>query len=124
MNRSSEIEAIIQKAFWDYDIDPEWVISVLEGSIPGKGFFTRDRLFLRLIERLPWYDLVRILGIEYIKNNLSPAIIFLIRNKTLRERYELIRKILYGEIISPSGWSAENRERLQRGVLFKRWHSS
>jgi len=31
---------------------------------PGIGWFTQERILVRIFERLPWYDLVNLFGID------------------------------------------------------------
>ncbi len=107
-----EINKAIKAAFWDYNIDPNKFYSIAIGKSPASGIFTKNKILLRLLERLSWYELIDLFGIDFLKENLKPELISLIRVPELRERYESVRKFLHGEALSGSGWSDQNRKRL------------
>ena len=50
---------------WDYNINPYDLYKVVIGEKERIGQFDRERVFLRMIERLSWYDLINILGHVY-----------------------------------------------------------
>ena len=118
-----EINKKIKAAFWDYNIDPNKLYLILIGKDSGKEF-SKEKILLRLLERLSWYELLDILGKEYLANNLNRLWINKIRNPVIREKYESIRKILQGEAISNSGWSDQNRKRLKASLLSDRRYGS
>jgi len=119
-----EIKNKIKSAYWDYDIDPEKLYLIAIEEEGSEVFFTKEKILLRLIERLSWYELIDIFGKEYLSRNLNKALIEKIRNPQIRNKYESIRKILCGETVSPAGWSNQNRKRLKASILFNRWHGS
>lgn len=122
MFHNDVIEQKIRNVFWDYNINPHELYLIATDKKPGKGFFNKEYLLKRLLERLSWYEIIEIFGIDYIKVNLTPKIIFGIRNPILKRRYEFIRKVLQGEALSFTGWSDENRKRLKSSVLSHRWN--
>jgi hypothetical protein len=85
-----ELKSII----WDYDVSPGELYEVITGQRLKAGPFTFDRLFVRMLERLSWYELIDFLGMEYLKQHLSQRVIDKVRFKTLRGRYETVRKLL------------------------------
>ena len=124
MNRinKNKIENILKKITWDYNVEPYDLYLVLMGEKKTAGPFTLEKIFLRMLERLFWYDLLDIVGIDFIKNNLSKKTIEKIRFRDLKEKYELVRKILHGEALSFSGWSAEYRQKIEPTLLSNRWY--
>ena len=78
----------------------------------------------RMLERLNWYEILDILGIDLIKQLLKPEIISKLRNKEIRERYETIRRILFKEPLPYSGWDPEYRKRIKATLLSNRWYRS
>ena len=119
-------KAAIQTAFrgiiWDYDVDPDELFEVITGKREKSGPFDAERIFVRMLERLSWYELIGLLGLEFIKNHLSKDVIRKIRFKALRGRYETIRKILSGDPLSFSGWDHEYREKIKYTLLSNRWY--
>lgn len=98
---------------WDYDIDPYELYEVVTGKIDRAGHFDAQRVFLRMLERLSWYELLDLLNLETIAK---------IRHRDVREKYEYVRKILQGETVSFSGWDPESREKVRDTLLSHRWY--
>jgi hypothetical protein len=118
----SEIQHLLSPILWDYQIDPYEFFEVATGQRDHVGWFTRERAVLRMLERLAWYDLVRLFGTDELTRLLTKDLIGKIRIKALQERYELVRKVLHGEPVSSSGWSPEYREKIQQTLLSHRWY--
>jgi hypothetical protein len=114
------IERKLKPLFWDYVVDPAEACDVLMGRRRQAGPFDRERLLIRLFERLPWYDLLEILGPEGVKSALTPEIIHKLRFPYLKERYEFIRRTLHAETVSFTGWNPENRARVGAAFLSHR----
>jgi len=54
---------------WDYLDKHEDMLAVIEGRLASSGAFTRDKLFVRSLERLPWHYVTALWGIETIKDD-------------------------------------------------------
>jgi hypothetical protein len=119
MNKEA-VQSALKGIIWDYHVDPDDLFEVLAGKREMAGPFNAERLFVRMLERLPWYELIETLGIKYIKDRLSESIIKKIRFKTLRGRYETVRKVLSGDTLSFSGWDSEYREKIKHTLLSNR----
>jgi len=117
-----KIENILAKIIWDYDVKPYDLYLVLAGKREAAGPFTTEKIFIRMLERLSWYDLLDIVGLDFLKRNLTGELIKNIRFHDLREKYEFVRKILQGEAVSFSGWSVEYREKIESTLLSNRWY--
>ena len=117
-----EKRRIIRSLGWDYDVQEDRLLEVLLGLREKEGPFDQERIFLRVIERLPWHDIVQIMGTERIIQLLTPERIAKLRFAGQRRRYERIRKILRGEPVSLSGWNPIYRETYQRSLLSNRWY--
>ena len=120
----SKAIAVLKSIIWDYDVDPDELYGVMTGQRSKAGPFTFDRLFVRMLERLSWYELLDLLGMDYIKEHLTEDIIGKIRFKTLRGRYETVRKLLSGHLVSFSGWHPQYREAIKHTLLSNRWYSA
>jgi len=121
MNKAA-IQTALRGIIWDYDVDPDELFEVITGKREKSGPFDAERIFVRMLERLSWYELIELLGLEFIKNHLSKDVIRKIRFKALRGRYETIRKVLSGDPLSFSGWDHEYREKIKHTLLSNRWY--
>lgn len=118
----SQIYQLIQPILWDYKTDPYDFFLTAVGEKNRAGCFNQEKALIRMLERLSWYDLIRLFGVERLKVLLTPGIISKLRIKELQEKYEFARKILHGESVSFSGWSAEYREKIKHTLLSNRWY--
>ena len=116
------IRKLLQPLLWDYQLDPYGLFEIALGRQERIGTFTRAQVLVRLFERLAWYDLVQLFGIEVLTTLLTKEIINRLRFPELRTRYEFIRKVLHGEPVSFSGWSPEYRQRIRHTLLSHRWY--
>ncbi len=121
MNKAA-IQTALRGIIWDYDVDPDELFEVITGKREKSGPFDAERIFVRMLERLSWYELIELLGLEFIKNHLSKDVIRKIRFKALRGRYEPIRTVLSGDPLSFSGWDHEYREKIKHTLLSNRWY--
>jgi hypothetical protein len=117
-----QIEKILRPILWDYNIDPCELFEVAIGNKERIGSFNQKKALVRMFERLSWYDLINLFGIGQLTKLLTEEAISGIRIRELRERYEFVRKILYGETVSFSGWSPEYREKIRHTLLSDRWY--
>ncbi len=122
MSEPREATEILKTVVWDYQVDLEKLLEVVSGEREKEGPFDLDKLVNRMLERLPWYDLLAILGKERITDLLTAERIKQLRFPEQRRRYEHIRKILQGEPVSFSGWDPRHREAYRRSLLSNRWY--
>ncbi len=74
MNKAA-IQTALRGIIWDYDVDPDELFEVITGKREKSGPFDAERIFVRMLERLSWYELIELLGLEFIKNHLSKDVI-------------------------------------------------
>jgi len=115
---------VLKSIFWDYNTDLLPLGKLIERDINSIDDYEFKLMLNRMLERLNWYELMDILSIDLIKKLLTPEIISKLRNKELRDRYERIRRILFKEPLSISGWDPEYRKRIKTTLLSYRWDSS
>jgi hypothetical protein len=118
----AKIQTLLQPIIWDYSIAPYELYEVAIGHKERVGWFTQDKAVVRILERLSWYDLINLFGIDKLTQLLTKDVISQIRVKALQERYEFARKVLQGEPVSFSGWSPESREKIRHTLLSNRWY--
>ena len=59
---------------WDYLDKPEDMLAVIEGRLETSGAFNREKLFVRSLERLTWYSILGLWGLEAIKELYTPEL--------------------------------------------------
>jgi hypothetical protein len=119
-----EKNKVLKSIFWDYNTNLLPLDKITRGDLYSVEDYDLKLIVRRMLERLNWYELIDILGIEILKKSLTPEIIRSLRNKDLRERYERIRRILFKEPLPFSGWDPEYRKRIQTTLLSYRWDRS
>jgi hypothetical protein len=118
----SEIKDLLQPILWDYDLEAYEFYRIARGERQGIGFLNQERAIVRILERLGWYEILGLLGLDFIKEHLTPELIAKLRFPEQKRKYEIIRKILHREPLSFPGWSAETRARARNTVLSDRWY--
>ena len=122
MMTTAEKEKALQSIAWDYQVRGDRLLEVLLGLREKEGPFERDKLFLRILERLPWHDVLELTGKDLLKELLTRERIARLRFPEQRKRYDRIRQILQGEPVSFSGWDTQYREAYRRSLLSNRWY--
>ncbi len=96
----------------------------LSDSNRGKkhAAITREKVFIRMLERLSWYKILTVIEVNDIKKILSNKLISSLRHKELREKYEFIRKVLQEETLSFTGWGDEYYQKIKHTLFSNRWY--
>ena len=92
---------------WDYLVTPEDMLAVIEGKLKSSGAFTQDRLFVRSLERLTWYSVVGLWGVEAIKELYTPELAGRIWPKSRRRDFDFALAVLRRETLPPTRWGDE-----------------
>ena len=116
------IRRIMKHIVWDYDFDPFVLYDVAIGRVEKAGHFTRERVLLRMLERLSWYDLLDLLGIDSLRSILTSELISKIGDSALREKYEYVGTVLQGKAVPVAGWDPASRKRIRDTLLSYRWY--
>jgi hypothetical protein len=123
--KSTEIQRkILKRLNWEYNISVEDIYAVIKGEKTHAGHWDFDHLFIRMLERLRWYDLLYLLGRKTLQEKLVPVILKQIRFPEKRKKYERLGKILRGEPVSFTKWSPKYREKVKGSIWIvkKRCH--
>lgn len=115
---SEEKYQTLAKIFWDYNVDMLPLKKIIEGDFDSMDDYVFNMILNRMLERLSWYELLEILGIDSIKKYLTQERISKIRFAELRDKYEFIRKVLSGEPISFTGWGDEYYSKIKHTLFF------
>ena len=122
MMTASEKENLLKSVTWDYRVRTDRLLQVLHGLREREGPFDQDKILLRVLERLPWHDVLELVGEDLLKRLLTSERIASLRFPEQRRRYDRVRKILQGEPLSFSGWDPRHREAYRRSLLSNRWY--
>jgi hypothetical protein len=109
---------------WDYLDKREDMLAVIEGKLETSGSFTRDKLFLRSLERLPWHYVTALWGIDTIKELYTPEIAKRIWPKDRRFHYDFALAVLRREPLPPSRWGVKYYESERYRFFSNRGHSA
>ena len=107
----------LKKIFWDYNVEFLPLDNFIKMETDDIDEYVYNLVVTRMLERLNWYDIIDILGIEQLKKILSQDTIKRLRSNELKERYERIRRILFKEPLSLSGWDPEYIKRIRTTLL-------
>jgi len=109
---------------WDYLDTHEDMLSVIEGRLESSGAFTRDRLFVRSLERLPWHYVTALWGVETIKELYTPEIAKRIWPKDRRYHFDFALAVLRREPLPSARWGDEHYKQMWHPVFSNRWYSA
>lgn len=124
MSNREEIQNILRGVIWDYNVDTYDVFLISIGEKSPLGMFNKRKAFLRILERLSWYEILKIYDLQLIKKNITNDIINKIQIETIRHRYEILYQLLQGNTLLSAGWNTENRKRLKASLLSDRRYSA
>jgi len=120
-SRSEKLE-MVKSLCWDYEVDPEDMLDVVEGNKESAGPFNAVRLFIRSLERMAWHRIIALWGIERMMSLYTDEVAHSLWPASLRRRYDFAFGVLRGEPVSPAGWSPELRRKMQSTLLSHRWY--
>ena len=86
--------SLMRSLMWDYNIEPEHCLEVLEGKREKAGHYTEETLFRKLLESYSWFTILTIIPTDRILILLTDSTIKSLRFKSLTSRYEFIRSRL------------------------------
>jgi len=93
---------IFRQLGWDYNISPADIEAVLKGDKKSAGHFTRETLFIRMLETYPWFTIIQVFTADEIKIMLTGQVISRLRSASLQRKYEFVRHRLQ-QIIPAAG---------------------
>ena len=115
---------ILKRINWDYAISSKDIEAVIKGEQEYAGHWNYDKLLIRMLETLSWYELLEIVGQEQLKKKLVPEILSKLRNSEIQAKYERIGKILRGESVPFTRWNPEYCQKLRDSFFSNRWYST
>ena len=91
---------------WDTTDDCEAMLDVVSGQKPRSEAFTRERLFIRSLERLPWHYMAALWGVDAIKELYTPEIASRIWPEERRRHFDFALAVLRKEPLPDARWGA------------------
>ena len=98
---------LMESLNWDYLDSCDDMLAVVEGRLEASGAFTRESLFIRSLERLPWHYLVALWGVDAIKDLYTLEVAERIWPKERRYHYDFALAVLRKEPLPPTRWGHE-----------------
>jgi hypothetical protein len=93
---------LLSQIVWDYNISTNELDNLLKGKIERAGHYTREMIFKKVIESYPWFTVLYLYPPNEILEYLTTDTIKQLRSKSLRVKYEFIRRRLQ-EVIQTAG---------------------
>jgi len=93
---------LLSQIMWDYNISTDELDDLLNGKIERAGHYTREMIFQKVIESYPWFMVLYLYDPNDILEYLTSDTIKQLRSKSLRLKYEFIRRRLQ-EVIQTTG---------------------
>jgi hypothetical protein len=119
--KNNKIRWLLKPYLWDYTTDPIAFYSFTRtGKHSGAMPLDLDRSIIRLLERMPWYDLIELFGLPGLKKMITRERIRFLRDPLLKEQYEVARQLLHKKPVSVSGWRPEYRKKIKATLLSDR----
>jgi hypothetical protein len=98
---------IMESLNWDTTDSCEEMLAVVEGRLERTEAFSRDRLFVRSLERLPWHYITALWGIEAIKELYTPQNSKCIWPKERMFHFDFALAVLRREPLPAARWGIE-----------------
>ena len=92
---------------WDTLDKCEDMLAVIEGNSTRSEAFSRDTLFIRSLERLPWHYVTALWGIDSIIELYTPENARRIWPKERRHHFDFALAVLRREPLPITRWGAE-----------------
>ena len=91
---SQQRHKVLQSLMWDYTVSAGDMEELLNGKINKAGHYTREKLFTKMLNGLPWFTIIRLLPVEDVKEMLTDEVIRTLWPKSVQKQYEYVRKRL------------------------------
>lgn len=115
--------SILEPLCWDSSVSAETLLPLVDGTVSSVGGFSREALFLRSLERVPWHNLVVLWGgAENCAKLYTEKVRRGLRNDDFRQKYDFAFGILRGEPVQAPRWGSEYCEKLRLTFVSDRWN--
>jgi hypothetical protein len=87
-------DEIYRQIMWDYPIPKEDLEKLLSGETDHAGHYTPDTLFVKMLQSVSWFSIIKILGKENVLKLLTPENIKKLRFKSLQNQFTYVKSRL------------------------------
>lgn len=116
--------SILKRIIWDYHISPDEIYDFLRSDNEHLYHFTKEMLYIRILERLSWYEILELFSVSHIKEMLDKETIKKLRSESMRQKYEYARRVLHKEPLSFSRWHNKDNKEYAYPILSDRWYNT
>ena len=109
---------------WDTLDKYEDMLAIIEGQIVSSEAFTRDTLFVRSLERLPWHYITALWGVDAVKELYIQDNANRIWPKERRRHFDFALAVLRKEPLPITGWGIEYFKSKRHRFFFDRGNGS
>lgn len=96
-------EEKIRSAFWDYNFSADELLALSRGERVRVGPLDRQKLFLRMVSYLPWYDFIEIVSREEMLEVMDEDFLGNVKDPVLRNGLSYVIRLLRQEAIPTAG---------------------
>jgi hypothetical protein len=96
MTPKMDITAKLTDVYWDMDVNPNQLCSLLRGDIERIGHIDRINLYRRLFMTYDWYTLLALIPPDRLREALSAPVLDRLYPKSLKDRYLYAKSVLFG----------------------------
>lgn len=89
-----ERHILFRQLMWDYSIPVTDIEDVLQGRKELAGHYTRQAIFVKLLESYSWFTILQLFSPAELRLLLTDEVIGKLRFKSLQNKYEFVQKRL------------------------------
>ncbi|MFN8207183.1 MAG: hypothetical protein U0T82_07220 [Bacteroidales bacterium] len=97
-NQSRALRSIM----WDYSIPEAELKKLLIAETTHAGHYTREKLFIKILNSLPWFKVLEIIPARLVKEMLSEEVISSLWPASVKAKYTYVRKRLQEALPDPA----------------------
>lgn len=90
----------ISEIFWDYKFSEDDLSDLLSGRISKLGYLDRDKLLIRMLNYLNWYDFIKFVPFNLFVQIVDKKFLEKINDKQLAQGLSFVNRYLHKKIIS------------------------
>jgi hypothetical protein len=93
--QQAEKNILLQQILWDYNIPVNDINEVIKGNKKSAGHYNKEMIFLKVVESYSWFTVLQLFTPNEIKDLLTTKLISRLKSRSLRQKYEFVRKRLH-----------------------------